>query len=102
MELAENIKTDFEIIHKNHCKVIKQFKKYYLSKIESLEESEYLKMKSWIKEYERMLINLQNHLINFEEYSHKVEHPDTDNLIKQVAAIVFCSQYFGLNSIHQR
>ncbi len=84
---SKEVKTSFTIVHKNHCELIKHFEKHYLSKIESLDEEEYFNMKSWINEYDRIVTILQQHLINFEKYSHEVEHPDKDDLIKKAVTL---------------
>ena len=84
---ANDIQKEFTIVHKNHCELIGEFRRRYLSKIESLSEEEYLNMKSWIKEYDNLLTILQKHLINFEKYSHEVEHPDEDDLTKTAVTL---------------
>ena len=83
------IKETFDCISKNHEQTINIFKEYYLSKVEFLEDDEYLNMKSWLKEYSRILNLVKTHLTEFEEYGHQIEHPDQDKMIKQALGILY-------------
>ena len=84
---AEEIKETFKAMRKNHRDLMKYFQEEHLDKIESLEEDEYFNMKSWLKEYGRMIKILQSFLVNFEDYGHEEECPDQDSLIKQAVTI---------------
>lgn len=82
---ANDIKDSLKIIHKNHCQFIKNFKFFYVSKIESLENDEYLKMKTWIAEYQRLTNIIEGHLFEFIENGHVVELTDQEKKNKELA-----------------
>lgn len=95
---ADNIREDFKIIHKNYCDFFKIFKNEYLDNIESLEDEEYVKMRTWLKEYSRMMKIIKNHIIGFKNEGHSEKLPDEDMLIKQAMTILMMLKDFGLES----